>query len=127
MTDGADRSWTYELKRDDLGTSRVVETSLDALADGEVRLKVSRVGLTANNVTYAVLGEAFDYWEFFPAADGWGIVPLWGSPTWSNRPSPGLTSGRGSTGTIRPQVISLCGPGVSTRADSATRASIART
>lgn len=53
-------------KRDDLGTSRVVETSLDALADGEVRLKVSRVGLTANNVTYAVLGEAFDYWEFFP-------------------------------------------------------------
>jgi hypothetical protein len=78
VTDGADRSWTYELKRDDLGTSRVVETSLDALADGEVRLKVSRVGLTANNVTYAVLGEAFDYWEFFPAADGWGIVPLWG-------------------------------------------------
>ncbi len=34
--------------------------------------------MTANNVTYAVLGEAFRYWEFFPTDPGWGVVPLWG-------------------------------------------------
>jgi len=50
---------------------------------GEVLLRVSRVGLTANNVTYAVLGDAMRYWEFFPpAARGlgpeWGLPPLWG-------------------------------------------------
>jgi hypothetical protein len=39
---------------------------------------VERVGLTANNVTYAVLGESFRYWEFFPTEPGWGVVPLWG-------------------------------------------------
>ena len=50
---------------------------------GEAVLRVDRVGLTANNVTYAVLGESLRYWEFFPpAASGlgpeWGVVPLWG-------------------------------------------------
>jgi Protein of unknown function (DUF2855) len=36
------------------------------------------VGVTANNVTYAVLGTAFRYWDFFPTEPGWGLVPLWG-------------------------------------------------
>lgn len=48
-------------------------------ADGQAVLRADRVGLTANNVTYAVLGDAFRYWEFFPAADAArGRVPLWG-------------------------------------------------
>ena len=34
--------------------------------------------MTANNVTYAVMGEAMSYWDFFPAEDGWGRVPMWG-------------------------------------------------
>ncbi len=34
--------------------------------------------MTANNVTYAVFGEAMSYWDFFPAPEGWGIVPTWG-------------------------------------------------
>jgi hypothetical protein len=51
------------------------ETPLD---DGQARLAVRRVGMTANNVTYAVLGESFRYWNFFPADPGFGIVPLWG-------------------------------------------------
>ena len=38
----------------------------------------TRFGLTANNVTYAVIGEAMSYWDFFPAEDGWGRVPMWG-------------------------------------------------
>ncbi|HZK16491.1 MAG TPA: DUF2855 family protein, partial [Solirubrobacterales bacterium] len=31
-----------------------------------------------NNVTYAVMGEAMSYWDFFPAEHGWGRVPMWG-------------------------------------------------
>src|SRR3712207_7802692 len=38
-----------------------------------------RFGLTANNVTYAVMGDAIGYWSLFPASeDGWGRVPVWG-------------------------------------------------
>ena len=34
--------------------------------------------VTANNVTYAVAGDSFKYWDFFPAPEGFGIVPMWG-------------------------------------------------
>ena len=49
-----------------------------ALVDGQVRFAVEHFALTANNVTYAVHGEDFAYWRFFPAPDGYGIVPVWG-------------------------------------------------
>jgi hypothetical protein len=48
------------------------------LADGEARFAVEQFALTANNVTYAVHGEDFAYWRFFPAPEGHGIVPVWG-------------------------------------------------
>lgn len=49
------------------------------LSDGEVRLAIESFSVTANNVTYAVMGEAFGYWNFFPATDpARGIVPMWG-------------------------------------------------
>jgi hypothetical protein len=41
-------------------------------------LRIDSFGLTANNITYAVMGEAMSYWDFFPAEDGWGRVPMWG-------------------------------------------------
>ena len=41
-------------------------------------MRVETFGLTANNITYAVFGEAMSYWDFFPAEDGWGRVPVWG-------------------------------------------------
>ena len=67
------------MARDDLGKTTVTENATPALVDGEALLRVDRVGLTANNVTYAVLGEApFRYWNFFPTEPGLGLVPLWG-------------------------------------------------
>jgi hypothetical protein len=48
------------------------------IADGEARFAVEQFALTANNVTYAVHGEDFAYWRFFPAPEGHGIVPVWG-------------------------------------------------
>jgi hypothetical protein len=68
-----------EVRRDDVRTARVVEAAPVPLAEDQVRLAVERFGLTANNVTYAVLGDRLRYWTFFPAPEaGWGRVPSWG-------------------------------------------------
>jgi hypothetical protein len=48
------------------------------LKPGQVRLRVEKFGFTANNITYAVYGDAIGYWGFFPAEEGWGRVPVWG-------------------------------------------------
>jgi len=91
-------SWTFAVARDDLGRTTLVESALPALSDGEVLLRVDRVGLTANNVTYAVLGEAMRYWEFFPpGAHGlgaeWGLPPLWGYADVVESSVPGVVAG----------------------------------
>ena len=71
--------WALEVTRDDLIRTTLLELEVPEPAPGEAVLRVDRVGLTANNVTYAVLGEAFRYWEFFPASEpSRGRVPLWG-------------------------------------------------
>jgi len=68
----------FLVKRDDLRECRISESDAPEIADGQALLRVDTFGLTANNVTYAVFGEAMSYWDFFPAADGWGRVPMWG-------------------------------------------------
>lgn len=67
-----------QVRRDDLTATRVVEAELPELARGQARLRVDKFAITSNNVTYAVLGEALDYWAFFPATGVWGCVPAWG-------------------------------------------------
>ena len=71
-------AWDLAVRTDDLTSTRLTETQVPDAAAGEVVLRVDRVGMTANNVTYAVMGESMRYWQFFPAEDGWGHVPLWG-------------------------------------------------
>jgi hypothetical protein len=68
----------FLVKRDDLRECRIAESSSPALGAGQALLRVETFGLTANNVTYAVFGEAMSYWDFFPAEGGWGRVPMWG-------------------------------------------------
>lgn len=71
-------AWDLLVDRSDLSNTSIVEVPEPAIADGQVLLKVDRVGMTANNVTYAVFGDAMHYWDFFPAPEGHGRVPLWG-------------------------------------------------
>ncbi|MFM9976515.1 MAG: DUF2855 family protein [Sphingomonadaceae bacterium] len=79
MTKGLDMIVTSVLvNRSALTQTRLDETAFPALGDGEVRLAVESFSVTANNVTYAVVGDAFGYWNFFPAPDGFGIIPMWG-------------------------------------------------
>lgn len=71
-------AWDLFIARDDLSKTELVQGLFPEPADGEVLLKVDRVGMTANNVTYALAGDTLDYWRFFPAPEPWGRVPLWG-------------------------------------------------
>jgi Protein of unknown function (DUF2855) len=70
---------TFLVQRSDLSQTRI--DSFDAGAPpaaGQVRLHVEHFAFTANNITYAVFGDTMHYWRFFPAADGWGCIPVWG-------------------------------------------------
>ena len=68
----------FVVRRSDLRDCRVIESRVPELEPGQAVLRVDKFGLTANNVTYAVLGEMMSYWDFFPAESGWGHVPMWG-------------------------------------------------
>ena len=48
------------------------------LESGQVLLRIDRFAFTANNVTYAAVGDLMGYWKFFPADGGWGRIPVWG-------------------------------------------------
>src|SRR5690349_15950040 len=77
----ANECFDFVVRRDDLHRCEVRPAPPPAqvrLERGQVLLGVDAFGFTANNVTYAVFGEAMGYWSFFPAPDGWGRVPVWG-------------------------------------------------
>ena len=67
-----------EVRRDALAEVRETSTPAVPLGAGRARLRVDRFGLTTNNVTYAVFGDAMRYWDFFPVDAGWGCIPVWG-------------------------------------------------
>jgi Protein of unknown function (DUF2855) len=76
-----------------IDTFTVVEATLPDLENGQVLFQVDQFAVTANNVTYAVFGDAMNYWKFFPthqpttasgnpelvsAHTSCGVVPVWG-------------------------------------------------
>jgi Protein of unknown function (DUF2855) len=75
------RSIDFVVARNDLHHCRTIETTLpdaDALPADALLIKVDRFAFTANNITYALLGEQLKYWQLFPAPDSYGIIPVWG-------------------------------------------------
>jgi len=68
----------FLVKRDDIRECRIAESEAPELESGQALLRVDSFGLTSNNATYAVLGDLMNYWDFFPAEEGWGRVPMWG-------------------------------------------------
>ena len=68
---------TIEVRRDAISRTRAVTEEEPHPADGQAVLRVERFSLSANNLTYARLGDELGYWRFFPAADGWGRLPVW--------------------------------------------------
>src|SRR6185295_16801325 len=71
----------FVVARNDLQQCKVIETRLPdaaALPDDALLVKVTKFAFTANNVTYAVMGDVLKYWQLFPAPEGFGNIPVWG-------------------------------------------------
>lgn len=66
------------VNRSDLGAVKLVDSAPAPLAEGQARLRIEAFGLSANNITYTLMGDAMRYWDAFPAPEGWGRVPVWG-------------------------------------------------
>lgn len=86
------------VRKDALSDAALVEVPLGPLADGAVRLAIESFSVTANNITYAVVGDGFKYWDFFPAPEGFGIVPMWGHARVIESRSPEIAVGERAYG-----------------------------
>lgn len=85
---------TLQVRKDRLAEARLAQREAPPLAQGQVRVRVERFALTANNVTYGAFGKSMHYWDFYPVQDdGWGIVPVWGFGTVVQSLHPGVAVG----------------------------------
>jgi hypothetical protein len=77
-----------------LNHTRVATAPLAPAAEGEALLKIRRVAVTTNNITYAAFGDAMQYWNFFPTGEeGWGHMPVWGFADVVDSTVPGVEKG----------------------------------
>ena len=86
----------FIVARNDLQRCKVIETELPdaaALPDDALLVKVTRFAFTANNITYATLGDYLKYWQLFQAPEGFGIVPVWGLGEVIASKHPGISAG----------------------------------
>ena len=123
MTDGAAvlNSVNFEVSRHDLRQSRLETEPIDvaaAVAAGKAVLALDHFALTANNITYAAFGDQMSYWNFFPAAEGFGASRSGVSPTSSPRAPRVSPSASGSTAIFRCRRIWWSSPAACRRSAS---------
>lgn len=77
--------WDLAIDRGNIRKAEIVAASAGPIAEGEALFAIERFALTANNVTYAALGNpsglfgnGLGYWDFFSPEDGSGRLPVWG-------------------------------------------------
>jgi hypothetical protein len=69
----------FVVAKHDLQQCKFIVTALpDALPSDALLVKVDRFAFTANNITYATLGDEMKYWQLFPAPRDFGNIPVWG-------------------------------------------------
>ncbi len=67
------------IQQSDLSQAEWNTLETPALQPGHVRFRLQHFALSANNITYADLGQSMRYWQFFPAPKpGFGLLPVWG-------------------------------------------------
>jgi hypothetical protein len=74
-------STDFIVARNDLEQRKLIETAIcdpAVLPVDALLIKVERFAFTANNITYAVMGDELKYWQIFPAPQGFGNIPVWG-------------------------------------------------
>ena len=104
------RSLDLLIDKDDLRRCRLVESEAPDPSDGQALLSVEHFGLTSNNITYAQFGRAMSYWDFFPAEEGWGRMPVWGFAEVAESRVPGLQEGERLYGYLPPSTELLVAP-----------------
>src|SRR5262245_24879461 len=75
-------AWTYD-----------ATSAPSNLRPGQTIVRHARFALTSNNITYAKLGDAIQYWQFFPATKPWGQIPVWGVGEVQHSRNPELAEG----------------------------------
>ena len=93
---------SFEVRRANLRDSRTTTATVPELDADEALLAIDGFGLTSNNVTYAALGDTLAYWDFFPADNGWGRIPVWGFATVHASRHPALAEGTRMFGFLPP-------------------------
>lgn len=58
--------------------TRAVTAPREVLHAAQIRAKIVKSALTSNNVSYALSGDTIGYWNYYPAEENWGQVPVWG-------------------------------------------------
>jgi Protein of unknown function (DUF2855) len=90
------KSTDFVVARNDLQQCKIIETQLPdaaSLPEEALLVKVTRFALTANNITYAVLGDELKYWRLFPTQKDFGNIPAWGFGEVVASKHPGITAG----------------------------------
>lgn len=82
------------ISKRDIRATAFADVASPPLAPSAARLKLDLFALTSNNVTYAAMGEGMlGYWDFFPAPEGFGKVPVWGFATVTESNAPEISVG----------------------------------
>ena len=95
------------VQRDDLSNTQLTDADPLSAQSGEVIIHVDRFALTANNITYGVAGDLIGYWNFFPAPEGLGRIPVWGIGTVTQSQHPDVKVGQRFYGYF-PMSTELC-------------------
>ena len=89
----------FLVRKDDLSQTLMQSEPETPLAEGQVRVDITHFALTSNNITYAAMGDAMNYWQFFPVTSPpvgggtWGRIPVWGFGTVRESRFGGLAAG----------------------------------
>jgi hypothetical protein len=94
-TIGSASAFDFIVQKKNLSQCKFVSAGIESdLKSGQVLLKVDRFALTANNITYALVGETLGYWDFFPTTEEhWGRIPAWGFAEVVRSKNDGLAEG----------------------------------
>ena len=55
--------------KSDLTKTRIIESSLNVLDEGDISVSIESFAFTSNNVTYGVAGDTIGYWQFFKTTE----------------------------------------------------------
>ena len=86
---------SFQVAKSDLSTVRwrSEQDPSEDLAEGQIIVEIARFAFTSNNVTYARLAEQIPYWDYFPAGERWGRIPVWGVGSVSRSRHPSISEG----------------------------------